>query len=300
MRNLKPVRWLIMVLMTQLIACASIPEASLTQTSPEAQALFDATAAAHGLDAYRELSDISVAFDGEWFDLIQRIQPILVDVGYRKSSEERLLLNDGLVGQIHTGPEGEKFVRRLRRDSDGASERSVTVTYDGNEPSDDVDVLEAAALVADAYRLFLLAPLYFIDQKTQMEVLTSVTLNGQAMDRLRIRATPGLGPADKDDYVLYIDREDRLVRRVRFTLEGLASTRGAVVETDLFDYIEREGLYFPTRYFERVRKPIPRLSAHAWRLTGIDLDRGMQVDDLSGGQFSGLAARPAEPLDASE
>lgn len=293
------VRWILAILVTQLVACASIPETKLAETSTKAQALFDATAVAHGADAFKDLTDISVAYDGEWFDLIQKIQGVLVDPEYRKQSEERLLLKDGLTGQIHTGPKGEKFVSRFRRDADGEAKRDVTVIYDNAHPSSDVDVLHAAALVVDAYRLFLLAPLHFLDQTTQMELLTTVKLDGRLMDRLRIRTEPGLGASDRDDYVLYIDREDRLVRRIRFTIEGLASTRGAVVETDLSEYVERGGVKFPTRFFERVRKPIPRLSAHAWRMTGLDLDRGMTAEDLADGQFSGAAAKPAEPLPAS-
>ncbi len=300
MKNLKSCRWLVALLLTQLLACASIPDSSLTETCPEAQALFDASARAHGADAFASVSDISVAYDGEWFDFIQKLQPVLVDPGYRKSSEERLLLNDGLMGQIHTGPAGKKFVRRSRRDGSGVGERDVLVIYNGDQTSDETEVLQAAALVADAYRMFLLAPLYFLDQHIQMELLANVSLNGRLTDRLRITTQPGLGEAERDDYVLYVDREDRLVRRIRFTLGGMASTRGAVVETDLFDYIERQGVHFPTRFFERVRKPIPKLSAHTWRLTGIDLNRGLTPDELADGRFLGKAARPAQPLDAGQ
>jgi len=239
------------------------------------------------------------SYDGEWYRLIRTLQGALVDPDYRKASEERLLIDADTIGQVHAGPAGRKVVLRTRAWRAGDvpdAPREVSVSYDG-EPDDTPVVLDAAALVADAYRMFLLGPLHFIGSEPQLETLSPVRLNGRTVDRLRVRTEPGLGASGRDDHVLYIDREERLTRRIRFSLGGLASTRGAIVETDLSDYIERDGLRVPTRFFERVRRPIPLLKAHRWRLTGLDLNRGTTREEVSATGFTGSARRPATPLD---
>src|SRR5829696_4564195 len=68
------------------------------------------SADAHGLAAYRALTDINVSYSGEWRPLIDRIQPELVDAGFRGSSEERVLPRVGVVAQSYTGPLGRKQV----------------------------------------------------------------------------------------------------------------------------------------------------------------------------------------------
>src|SRR3954470_24118845 len=45
------------------------------------------SAIAHGLVAYRCISDINVSYDGQWRPLVGRIQPEIVDPDYRGSSE---------------------------------------------------------------------------------------------------------------------------------------------------------------------------------------------------------------------
>ena len=56
------------------------------------------SALAHGLEAYRQYQDISVAFTGQWRPLINGIQPEVVDRAYRGASEERLLPSLGSSG----------------------------------------------------------------------------------------------------------------------------------------------------------------------------------------------------------
>ena len=57
------------------------------------------SAQAHGLDAYRNLNDINVSYSGEWRPLVNRIQPEVVDAGFRGSSQERLMPRAGIVAQ---------------------------------------------------------------------------------------------------------------------------------------------------------------------------------------------------------
>lgn len=84
------------------------------------------------------------------------------------------------------------------------------------------------------------------------------------------------------------------MRRVRFTLEGLETTRGAVAEVDVWDYVDVQGVKWPTQFYERLRKPIPLLPVHRWRLTGLDVNRGYALSDIDGAAFAGLAAAPAQ------
>ena len=107
--------------------------------------------------------------------------------------------------------------------------------------------------------------------------------------------SPGLGRVAADRVALCIDRNDGIMRRVRFTLEGLASTRGAVAEVDTFDHERRFGVLWPMRSFERLVHPLP-LAVHDWHVTGLDVNRGYAVQALAGPVFTGAAAAPALPL----
>ena len=82
-------------------------------------------------------------------------------------------------------------------------------------------------------------------------------------DVLRLRLTPGLGLSPADDADIYIARDDRLMRRVRFTLNGLDATQGAVAEVDTADHIRRHGVAWPTRFHERLIRPAP-IPVHDW------------------------------------
>lgn len=278
-------------------AAAALPLAGCAALLPVAEApppadagaaaLLAESAAAHGLAAFRALADVSVSYDGEWRPLIDRLQPVLVDKPYRKVSQERLLPAQGLLGQTHRGPGGTKHV--LRR-PDG-----VAVWFDGR-PSSDRDVLDAAALVADGYRLFLLGPIVLAGRALPMRRAGRETVDGRSCEVVEVWLQPGLGRVAADRLALAIDVRTQLMRRVTFTLEGLQSTQGAVAEVDAFDHVQRHGLTWPTRWHERLRRPIPGLAVHDWALTGLDVNRGLTPAMLDGPGFSGAAERPALPL----
>ena len=273
-----------------LAGCAGrgVPQALSPGGQDSARAILQASAAAHGLAAWQQLRDVSVAYEGEWYGLVGRLQPTLIDAAYRQGSEERLLLADTpIVGQSHRGPGGQKQVLRTGDD--------VQVAYDG-QPAADAEVRDAAALVADGYRLFLTGPFYFLGSNVHLERIDDAWVNGHHCDILLAVRRPGLGRAAEDRFLLYIDREQRWLRRVRFTLDGLASTQGAVAEVDLFDHRQIAGVVWPTRFYERLKKPIPNLPVHDWRLVGLDVDRGMTADELVVPGFSGRAAASARRL----
>lgn len=271
--------------------CASrgIPPASVTREQSEARAVLMKSAEAHGLQAWQQIRDINVSYAGEWRSLVGRLQPTLIDGGYRQASEERLILGgQPIIAQQHRGPVGNKQVLRSVQD--------VQVRYD-RAPSTDRDVLAAAALVADGYRMFLTGPFLFMTGNERLERLEPETVEGRSCDVLLAVRRPGHGLSAEDRYLLFIDQENGLVRRLRFSLDGLASTQGAIAEVDFFDHREIAGVLWPTRFFERLRKPIPNLPVHDWRLLGLDVNRGITAAEISGPEFSGKASPPARRLE---
>jgi len=285
----------------ELAACAApLPELKSQTTSAVARALLADSAAAHGSKVFAGLNDINVSYAGRWHPLVKRLQPVLVDAGHRGGSQERILRDNLTVAQAHSGPQGAKQVLRLAgRSTPG----EVRVWFDGVE-SADAEQRAAAALVADAYSLFLLGPMlleqaWLAERGAIMEFTGSAELvqegKSRLCDVLAVRINPGLGFSAGDQLALFIDRDSRLMRRVRFTLNGLESTRGAIAEVDTLEPLERHGIRWPTRFHEQLRRPFS-LAVHDWRLTGLDVDRGLEAPAVSGALFSGAAARPAQPL----
>lgn len=279
------------VLLLLLGGCAlrGIPQASGSGEQPAARVLLQKSAEAHGLAAFRRIEDLNVAYAGEWYSLVKLLQPTLIDADFRQGSQERIILKGGpLIGQHHVGPKGTKQVIR------GSSD--IHVFYNDASASDR-DVLAAAALVADGYRMFLTGPFYFLEGNLSLETGEDEEVEGHACKTLVAVRRPGHGQSAEDRYLLFIDAENHLLRRVRFTMEGLESTQGAVAEVDFFDHKEIAGVIWPTRFYERLRKPIPSLPVHDWRLTGLDVNRGLTAADISGPAFSARAAEPARRID---
>ena len=283
-----------------LHGCAPPLPAPPSATTPEALSLLRESAMAHGLDALSGIRDISVAYAGEWRRLVNRLQPVLVDAGFRGRSEERLLPRERLVAQSHAGPDGSKQVVRQAAPS---AQGAVRVWFNGEE-AQDAPRRQAAALVADAYGLFLLGPMllagqWAADRSSIMEVAAPerIAVDGRdhECDVLRVRLAPGFGLSDADQLALFIDRAERLMRRVRFTLDGLEATRSAVAEVDAFAHVALHGVRWPTGFYERLLRPFP-LGVHDWRLTGLDVNRGLDRAEVSGPAFSGRAVLPAAAL----
>jgi hypothetical protein len=128
----------IAVLCSFFAGCAArgIPVPEKAGENPAARTILQASAEAHGLAAWRGISDVSVAYAGEWHGLVSRLQPVLIDAAFRQGSEERLLLApEPLLAQAHRGPGGDKQVLR--------TPAVVTVAYNG-QPAGDKDVLAPA------------------------------------------------------------------------------------------------------------------------------------------------------------
>ena len=275
-----------------LHGCAApLPVSLNAATTPAAQALLKESAEAHGLQAFKDIQDLNVSYSGEWRMLIGKLQPALVDASFRGSSEERLLLREGVVAQAHTGPGGRKEV--LRRAGSSAP-GEVHVWFNGEEARD-AERRAAAALVADSYSLFLLGPMLLVDRPLVMELSETESVDDLACDVLRLQLVPGLGHARVDQVALFIDRKQRLLRRVRFTLDGLESTKGAIAEVEMFDYQTLHGVRWPTRFYERLIRPV-RMPVHDWNLTGLDINRGLRLADIEGPELRGAAVARATAL----
>jgi hypothetical protein len=289
---------------TPLPLTAPVPS---SPTSPGASAgmqrLLD-SAQAHGLAAYRNFTDINISYGGQWRPLINRIQPDVVDAGFRGPSQERLMPKLGINAQAYTGPSGNKQVwwrqgAATSIDTNQAPALGEVAVWFNGKASNNPKQLTAAAVVAECYRLFLLGPLLFADQLMKQNLPTQLDgtarVDGRLCDVVQVWLRPGLGQVAQDRVALYIDRADSVTRRMLFTLEGFAGTRGAVAETDTFDHQMRHGVLWPMRSYERVAHPL-NLPAHDWFITGLDVNRGYAADALRGPQFSGLAAAAAQPV----
>jgi hypothetical protein len=288
-----------------LSACGTpLPLSAAAPTAPSAAAAqrLAASAEAHGLAAYRQINDINIGYSGQWRPLINRVQPEVVDEGFRGPSQERLMPAAGVVAQAYAGVKGKKQVFWQRGKTlapAGRDQGDVAVWFNG-QPSQRAGELAAAALVAEAYGLFLLGPLWVAGRQaaglaTPAEVAGTERVHGRLCDVVHVWTSPGLGHAATDRVSLLIDRDDHVMRRVRFTLEGYEGTRGAVAEVDCFEHARRFGLLLPMRSYEEVVHPL-RLPAHDWFVTGLDVNRGYGVEALRGAQFSGAAAAVAKPV----
>lgn len=251
-------------------------------------AILAESAEAHGWSAFRGITDINIAYGGQWRPIIDRIQPVVVDKAYRGPSEERLMPQAGVVAQAYTGPAGRKNVFWQRPGAE------IGVWYDG-QPSTDDKVLAASALVAECYAFFLLGPLWARSRGLAAVADGTERFDGRLHDRLQLWARPGFGRAPLDRATLLVDRSTRVAHRLRFTLEGFAATQGAVAEVDTFEHARRFGVLWPMRSYEEVVHPF-RIPAHDWFVTGLDVNRGYAADALRGPAFTGAAAAPAAKL----
>lgn len=252
------------------------------------------SAEVHGLSSYRGITDISVGYDGRWRPFVDRIQPDVVDAGYRGGSQERLLPRQGVVAQAYAGASGRKQVA-WRRGGDSPDRPGSISVWRNDVRSTDPATLQAAALVAEGYGLFLLGPLWLVDRGLAVRSGGTETVDGRLCDVVDVWLQPGLGEVAMDRVAICIDRKVDIARRVRFTLEGTSNTRGAVAEVDTYDHQRRFGLLWPMRSYERVVHPI-RIPAHDWHVTGLDVNRGFGIADVSGPRFTGAAAAPATPV----
>lgn len=214
-------------------------------------------------DPWGSVREVQVGYEGEWTGVVRRLQPVLVDAGFRKESTERYLPRRGRIEQTHRGPAGTKEVVRQGR--------AVEVEFGGRGPASEEE-RAAAALVADAYRVFLFGPSYLKAEAEGLGLLSPRELGGETCDRIQGRLRPGLGMAAEDRFIAWIGRQSGRMHRLQFTIDGLASTRGADVDVT-FSGFERlaDGREWPTHFVEYVHRPV-FVKAHEWWMHSLVVD----------------------------
>lgn len=273
-----------------LTACGSsqISTRDIKKSDAGAVALLAASQQAHGGKAFQKVRDVSVRYQGKWAPIGPSFQPVLVDKIFRGSSEERWLVDERTIAQLHSGSAGTKNVLR--------APGKIAVAYNGALSTDE-EARRAAALVADAYTLFLLGPFYFDRPGVVITSAGEGIVDKAVCDQVLAVLKPGFGMADEDRVILSIDRADKKLRRVRMTMNGLESTRGAEVDVTFRDFRTIAGIVWPTDFDERIRAPFD-LHAHHWKMQGLEINRGLQGAELTIGGLKGRAAAPTAQLPA--
>ena len=248
------------------VSCSSlpVPGAGGAPGGEEAAArrVIEASAAKTG-NAWERYREVKVGYDGEWAPLAVRLQPVLTDPGFRKSSIETYSPRTMQVRQVHTGPLAKKLVERRRPET--------RVALNGT-PATDAEVRDSAALVADAYTAFLFGSSWLAETGRGFRLLEPRVLDGELCDLISAKISPGFGPAQTDEVIAWIGRESRLMRRFQFTLTGLDATRGADVDVTFSNHFTApDGSIWPRNFVEYIHRPL-LAKAHEWRMTSLVLD----------------------------
>ncbi len=250
-----------------LNSCSSLPRpgAELKGSSPaEARAVLQRSAAAHG-DPWKNYRKVEVSYDGEWSTLATKIQPIITNPEFRKSSDETYQPRSGRVLQLHRGPSGMKEVTRMRPTQTQVEFNEVI--------SDDPEVKAAAALVADAYTVFLFGSSWLLANGEDFSLLPDAAFEGEVCQLVVGRVEPGFGNSKEDFFVAWLSKESGLLKRFQFSLNGMESTQGADVDVVFSEFrTATDGSVWPRHFVEWIQRPI-LTKAHDWRMTALKLDR---------------------------
>jgi hypothetical protein len=248
-----------------LASCSSLPvpgQAAGGAATQEARQIIQQAAARQG-DGWNKYREVEVEYTGEWAAIAERLQPVLTDSGFRKSSVETYQPAAGRVRQVHSGPLGTKTVDRQRRE--------IRVSFNGTASSDR-EVLDSAALVADAYTAFLFGPSWLSRKGVDFGLIGERALDGERCHLIAGRLSPGFGNSAEDHFIAWIGRDSLLMRRFQFTLNGLDATRGADVDVTFSDFRKTAGgSVWPANFVESIQRPL-RAKAHQWRLTSLRLN----------------------------
>jgi len=246
-------------------SCSSLPVPGAAVGSGsgiEAARVLVRSSASHG-GGWQRYRRVEVGYDGEWSTLAVKVQPVLTDAGFRKSSREVYRPRVRRVEQVHRGPSGTKVVTRHNRE--------VEVSFNG-VGTRDPEVAGAAALVADAYTIFLFGSSWLAEHGSELSLLADQGLDGETCQLVAGRLAPGLGEVREDYFIAWIGRDSGLLKRFQFSLNGLDSTRGADVDVVFSEHwTAADGSVWPSRFVESIQRPI-HAKAHDWRMTSLSLD----------------------------
>ncbi|MBE7496390.1 MAG: hypothetical protein HS117_15720 [Verrucomicrobiaceae bacterium] len=255
---------LALLVLSVLTGCTSLPNPNLVsgKAGSEAVQLLEKSAAKAGRPWHR-LERVEVAFSGRWTTIVQKLQPDLVDAGHRQSSREVYSPRSGRVEQTHTGPQGTKHVVR--------TPGTIEVRFNGQGTATET-AEDAAALVADAYTMFVFGADYLLSRGSDWRLWLSMQrqeIDGDPCSLVTGTMKPGVGRSTQDKVIAWISQRDHRLRRVQFTLNGLESTAGADVDVTFDDFeAGPRGTEWPRHFLETVRRPLT-VKAHEWRMTGL-------------------------------
>lgn len=265
-------RCLPLLLLFVSVSCTTLPSPEMSVRDPGGDEATGAGAlellrlsSQRSGDPWQKLERVEVRYEGEWSKFAEMTQPVLVDAGYRKTSLEIYVPSRGLVQQEHRGPAGEKLVHRELG--------KIEVSRDGMQVTGEEE-LQAAALVADAYVLFTFGSSVLRERGSGWRVIGQRRLGGERCFLLSGELQPGLGFSERDAVIAWIGEETARLRRIQFSLNGLASTAGADVDVTFKDYQpdpDGFGTEWPRRFVERIRRPLD-VKAHEWRMTDLKMN----------------------------
>jgi hypothetical protein len=251
--------------MISLVSCSTLPVPGPHAEDPsqgEARKVLVRSAQHHG-DPWKNYRKVEIGYDGTWGKVATKVQPVITDPGFRKSSIEIYQPRSQKVRQLHSGPRGSKEVIRAGRE--------VTVKFNGVSSSDS-EVLGAAALVADAYTIFSFGSSWLAQHGRELRLLQDRSLSGEPCHLVAGRMAPGLGNAEEDHFIAWIGADSGLLRRFQFSLNGMESTRGADVDVVFLDHWKApDGSIWPGHFIETIQRPI-HVKAHDWRMVSLALD----------------------------
>ena len=288
-------QWLAQALgwpLASLAGCAAPwPDVPAGPGSTSALARLQESAAAHGLAAWRQVHDLNLGL---------RPEPRGSAGAAAASLQLRWLPAQRLLAWHDTGlPLPQQGWRRwpgATREHPGADSGELRLWQAGQAVGDPA-LLLAAARWADLLALLLLGPMALVDAPQPVNWAEPATLDGRRCDQLTLDLLPGLGGLGVSRLALFIDRDAGLMRRLRLMSIAEQGQPGAMAATwDLPEPIRLHGVQWP-RLCLRVAPPGALGPAPAaWRLVGLDVNRGYAAPALSGAQFSSVAAVPASAL----
>lgn len=265
-------------------------------SSSSARARLQDSAAAHGLAAWRDLHDVSLAADGLWWPSSAGWAggPAVGGV-----AEARLLAGSGLVALRQATSGGHRQVlRRAWVMGVGAAPIDTLLWANGRATTgqnQEADARYDAAMAADINRLLWLGPLAVADHAGPVNWAEPETLVGQRCDHLTLTLTPGLGGAPGNALSLFIDRDQGWLRRLRVSLQAPGQAGGTLM-VDFADHRRLHGIVWALRLQAASRSLLPGAAPPVWRLTGLDVNRGYSAGDLGRAPWTGAAAAPARPI----
>jgi hypothetical protein len=248
-----------------IVSCSTLPlpVARVVSRTDRHPAEILAKAAILQGDPWKNHRRVEVAYQGEWSLIATKIQPVITDPGFRRSSFEIYQPQQRQVRQVHSGPRGTKRVLRKNQ--------STEVSFN-DKRSTDGDAIAAAALVSDAYTIFLFGPSWLSANAHDLHLLKDRTLDQEPCNLVAGRLSPGIGSPTADHFIAWIGKNSGLMKRFQFSLNGLDSTRGADVDVTFSGHFKaKDGSIWATRFIEYIQRPI-LAKAHDWRMTSLTVD----------------------------